>query len=87
LAGLRGLPGNVRTDLNTRAEKIARRYEAMGRRGVKDGSLAIDDLQAAARAGAGLFAWIPKWRRDSDPLAAKQLGDEVTRLYVRGLAA
>jgi AcrR family transcriptional regulator len=87
LAGARGLPDDLLVALNTRAEKIARRYEAMGRRGVKDGSLRIDDLQAAARAGAGLFAWIPKWRRDDDPVSAKALGDEVARLYVRGLAA
>jgi AcrR family transcriptional regulator len=87
LAGLRGLPDNVHGDLNTRAAKVSRRYEAMGRRGVKDGTLDISDLQAASRAGAGLFAWIPKWRRDSDAASAKALGDEVTRLYVRGLAA
>jgi AcrR family transcriptional regulator len=87
LAGVRGLPDDLREQLNVRAAKIARRYEAMGRRGVKDGSLNIDDLQAASRSGAGLFAWIPKWRRDSDARSAKTLGDEVVRLYVRGLAA
>lgn len=87
LAGLRGLPDDLRSDLNTRAARISRRYEAMGRRGVKDGSLRIDDLQAAARAGAGLFAWIPKWRRDDDGRSPRALGDEVVRLYVRGLAA
>jgi hypothetical protein len=59
----------------------------MGRRGVKDGSLRIDDIQAAARSGAGLFAWIPKWRSNSDPASAKALADEVARLHVRGLAA
>lgn len=87
LAGLRGLPDKVRAALNTRAEKVSRRYEAMGRRGVKDGSLRIEDLQAASRSGAGLFAWIPKWRNDNDAAGAKALGDEVVRLYVRGLAA
>ena len=59
----------------------------MGRRGVKDGTLEIDDMQAASRSGAGLFAWIPKWRRDNDAASARALGDEVVRLYVRGLAA
>lgn len=87
LAGLRGLPDDLRASLNTRAAKVSRRYEAMGRRGVKDGSLRVDDLQAAARSGAGLFAWIPKWRRTDDAASAKALGDEVARLYVRGLAA
>jgi AcrR family transcriptional regulator len=87
LAGVRGLPDDLGQQLNARAAKIARRYEAMGRRGVKDGTLDIDDLQAASRSGAGLFAWIPKWRRDSDARSAKALGDEVVRLYVRGLAA
>jgi AcrR family transcriptional regulator len=87
LAGLRGLPDDLRDALNTRATKISKRYEAMGRRGVKDGTLKIDDIQAASRSGAGLFAWIPKWRRDNDAASARALGDEVTRLYVRGLAA
>lgn len=87
LAGLRGLPEDLRDELNARATKISKRYEAMGRRGVKDGTLQIDDIQAASRSGAGLFAWIPKWRRDTDAASAKALGDEVTRLYVRGLAA
>jgi AcrR family transcriptional regulator len=87
LAGLRGLPEDLRDELNVRATKISRRYETMGRRGIKDGSLLIDDIQAASRSGAGLFAWIPKWRRNNDAASAKALGDEVTRLYVRGLAA
>lgn len=87
LAGVRGLPDDLRAALNTRAEKISRRYEAIGRRGVKDGSLRIDDLQAAARSGAGLFAWIPKWRSNCDPASAKALADEVARLHARGLAA
>jgi AcrR family transcriptional regulator len=87
LVGVRGLPDELRIALNTRAEKLSRRYEAMGRRGLKDGTLRIDDLQAASRSGAGLFAWIPKWRRTDDAAGAKALGDEVARLYVRGLAA
>ena len=59
----------------------------MGRRGVKDGTLALgDDIQAAARSGAGLFAWIPKWRRETTG-RARALGDEVVRFYVRGLSA
>jgi AcrR family transcriptional regulator len=87
LAGLRGLPEDLHDTLTARASKVSRRYEAMGRRGLADGSLRIDDLQAAARAGAGLFAWIPKWRRDGDAQSARALGDEVARLYVRGLAA
>jgi AcrR family transcriptional regulator len=87
LAGLRGLPDDLRAKLNVRATKISQRYEAMGRRGVKDGTLRIDDIQAASRSGAGLFAWISKWRRSDDVANARALGDEVTRLYVRGLAA
>jgi AcrR family transcriptional regulator len=87
LAGVRGLPDDLRTALNNRAGKISHRYETMGRRGLKDGSLRIDDVQAAARSGAGLFAWISKWRRDNDQASARALGDEVARLYVRGLAA
>jgi hypothetical protein len=60
----------------------------MGRRGVKDRTLSLgDDIQAAARSGAGLFSLIPKWRGDADPAAARALGDEVVRFYVRGLAA
>ncbi len=87
LAGVRGLPDDLRAALNKRAEKISHRYEAMGRRGVRDGTLRIDDIQAAARSGAGLFAWIPKWRRTDDPAGARALADEVARLHVRGLAA
>jgi AcrR family transcriptional regulator len=87
LAGLRGLPNDLRDQLNLRAASISKRYEAMGRRGVKDGTLRIDDIQAASRSGAGLFAWISKWRRNHEPASARALGDEVTRLYVRGLAA
>ena len=88
LAGIRGLPDDLRGALNTRAAKISRRYETIGRRGVKDKSLVLgDDIQAAARAGAGLFAWIPKWRRDEKAAGASMLGDEIVRFYVRGLAA
>lgn len=87
LAGIRGLPAKTQTALADRAAKVSRRYEAMGRRGVKDGTLELDDIQAASRSGAGLFAWIPKWRRGGDAAGARALGDEVARLYVRGLAA
>jgi AcrR family transcriptional regulator len=87
LAGVRGLPKSLQSTLLRRAEAISRRYDAMGRRGLKDGTLAISDVQAAARAGAGLFAWIPKWRRADDPLTPQALGDEIVRLYTRGLAA
>jgi AcrR family transcriptional regulator len=88
LAGIRGLPDDLRGALNARATKISRRYEAIGRRGVKDKTLLLgDDIQAAARAGAGLFAWIPKWRRERDGASAHALGDEIVRFYVRGLAA
>src|SRR6185295_1982485 len=76
LAGLRGLPEDLQHDLNRRAAQIARRYEAMGRRGVKDRTLSLgDDVQAAARSGAGLFAWIPKWRTATDAADARGLGD------------
>src|SRR5262249_52953697 len=54
LAGIRGLPAKMQAALGERAAGVSRRYEAMGRRGVKDGSLRIEDLQAASRAGAGL---------------------------------
>ena len=87
LAGLRGLPDDLRGQLNLRAAAISKRYEAMGRRGVRDGTLRIDDIQAASRSGAGLFAWISKWRRNDTTAGARALGDEVARLYVRGLAA
>jgi AcrR family transcriptional regulator len=85
LSGLRGLPDKLRRQLNGRAATISKRYEAMGRRGVKDGTLRIEDIQAASRSGAGLFAWIAKWRPENAD--AKAIGDEVSRLYVRGLAA
>jgi AcrR family transcriptional regulator len=87
LAGVRSLSSRLQTALLSRAEAISRRYEAMGRRGIKDGSLAISDVQAQARAGAGLFAWIPKWRSTDDPRSPQDLADEVVRLYTRGLAA
>jgi AcrR family transcriptional regulator len=87
LAGVRGLSKGLQASLLGRAEAISRRYDAMGRRGVKDGTLVISDVQAQARAGAGLFAWIPKWRRADDPMTPKALGDEIVRLYTRGLAA
>jgi AcrR family transcriptional regulator len=87
LAGVRGLSRSLQASLLGRAEAISRRYDAMGRRGVKDGTLVISDVQAQARAGAGLFAWIPKWRRPDDPMTPQALGDEVVRLYTRGLAA
>jgi AcrR family transcriptional regulator len=85
LAGVRGLSDNLRNDLVRRAERVSRRYEAVARRGVKDGTLRINDLQAAARSGAGLFAWIPKWRRADAKTPPRALGDEIVRLYVRGL--
>jgi AcrR family transcriptional regulator len=87
LAGVRSLSSRLQTALLSRAEAMSKRYEAMGRRGVKDGTLAISDVQAQARAGAGLFAWIPKWRSADDPRTPQDLADEVVRLYTRGLAA
>jgi AcrR family transcriptional regulator len=86
LAGVRGLSKGLQTSLLARAEAISRRYEAMGRRGVKDGTLMMSDVPAQARAGAGLFAWISKWRRADDPRSPQSLGDEIVRLYTRGLA-
>jgi len=86
LVGVRGLPDDLHASLNRRAAQISRRYEAMGRRGMRDKTLALgEDIQAAARAGAGLFAWIPKWR--SAPGQLRDLGDEIVRFYVRGLSA
>jgi AcrR family transcriptional regulator len=87
LAGLRGLSKALQANLLSRAEAVSRRYEAMGRRGVKDGTLVITDVPAQSRAGAGLFAWIPKWRRPDDPRSPQALGDEIVRLYTRGLVA
>ncbi|MDP3738889.1 MAG: TetR/AcrR family transcriptional regulator [Hyphomonadaceae bacterium] len=87
LAGVRGLSKGQQTSLLSRAEAISRRYEAMGRRGLKDGTLQMSDVPAQARAGAGLFAWISKWRRADDPRSPQMLGDEIVRLYTRGLSA
>jgi AcrR family transcriptional regulator len=87
LAGVRGLSKGQQTSLLARAEAISRRYEAMGRRGLKDGTLQMSDVAAQARAGAGLFAWISKWRRADDPRTPQMLGDEIVRLYTRGLSA
>lgn len=87
LAGVRGLSAKLQKTLLDRADALSRRYDAMGRKGVKDGTLVIKDVQAQARAGAGLFAWIPKWRRADDPMSPRALADEVVRLYTRGLAA
>jgi hypothetical protein len=47
----------------------------------------MSDVPAQARAGAGLFAWISKWRRADDPRSPQMLGDEIVRLYTRGLSA
>lgn len=87
LSGVRGLSKSLQASLLARAEAISRRYETMGRRGVKDGTLVMSDVPAQARAGAGLFAWISKWRRADDARSPQALGDEIVRLYTRGLAA
>jgi AcrR family transcriptional regulator len=83
--GLESLPARCRNDVTRRALAIEQQFEAFGRQGRTDGSYRDVDLDTIALAGAGVFAWIPKWLTDDDKRSAWQVADETTDLFFRGL--
>ena len=85
LTGLEALPERVRAPLQRRGFALQKRYAAYNEQGFADGTLRRFDARTITTVGAGVFGWIPKWRRDDDPRPARFVADEITALYIRGL--
>ena len=83
--GLDALPARCRNDVTRRALAIEQRFEAFGRQGRADGSYRDCDLDTIALAGAGVFAWVPKWYSAGDARSPWQVADETMNLFIRGL--
>lgn len=85
LTGLEALPLKLRAPLQRRGLALQNRYEQMNRKGLDDGSLRPFEMRTVSATGAGVFGWIPKWRRDDDARSPRALADEIVALFVRGL--
>lgn len=85
LTGLEALPAKARGPILRRAGELQQRYERFSRDGVKDGSYRPFEVRTLSTTGAGVFAWIPRWRRDDDARPARAIADEMVALFARGL--
>jgi AcrR family transcriptional regulator len=85
LTGLEALPLKARGPIMKRAQELQQRYERYSRDGVRDGSYRPFEVRTLSTTGAGVFAWIPRWRRDDDPRPARAIADEMVALFARGL--
>jgi AcrR family transcriptional regulator len=85
LTGLEALPAKARGPILKRAAELQQRYERYSHEGVEDGSYRAFDVRTLSTTGAGVFAWIPRWRRDDDPRSARAIADEMVALFARGL--
>lgn len=85
LTGLEALPERARAPLQRRGLALQKRYSEFNEQGFADGSLRRFDVRTISSTGAGVFGWIPKWRRDDDPRPPHAIADEIVALYVRGL--
>lgn len=85
LTGVEALPARARAGIRRRGRELARRYEQFNREGIRDGSLRRIEVRTLATVGAGVFSWIPKWRRDDDPRSPRMIADETAALFLRGL--
>jgi AcrR family transcriptional regulator len=85
LTGLEALPAKARGPILKRAAELQQRYERFSHEGVKDGSYRAFEVRTLSATGAGVFAWIPRWRRDDDPRPARAVADEMVALFARGL--
>jgi AcrR family transcriptional regulator len=85
LTGLEALPAKARGPIMKRAQDLQQRYERFSRDGVADKSYRPFEVRTLSTTGAGVFAWIPRWRRDDDPRPARAIADEMVALFARGL--
>lgn len=85
LTGLEALPARARGPIRRRGQELAARYERINRDGMADGSFRPFDARTLATVGAGVFSWIPRWRKDGDPRTPRFIADESAALFMRGL--
>jgi len=85
--GLESLPDPRRAALVARAKALTELFSRLLRQGVADGSCRPCDTTMVALTGAGAFGWLPKWLPPDDPRGPRQLADEISNLYFRGLRA
>jgi AcrR family transcriptional regulator len=85
LTGLEALPAKARGPIMKRAQDLQQRYERFSRDGVADKSYRPFEVRTLSTTGAGVFAWIPRWRRDDDSRPARAIADEMVALFARGL--
>lgn len=85
LTGLEALPAKARGPILKRAQELQQRYEKFSRDGVADGSYRPFEVRTLSITGAGVFSWIPRWRRDDDPRTPRAIADEMVALFTRGL--
>jgi AcrR family transcriptional regulator len=85
LTGLEALPAKARGPILKRAMELQQRYERFSRDGVADKSYRPFELRTLSTTGAGVFSWIPRWRREDDPRPARAIADEMVALFARGL--
>ncbi len=85
LTGVEALPARARAAIRKRGQELALRYQRFNEEGFADGSFRPLDARTLATVGAGVFSWIPKWRKDGDPRSPRFVADESAALFVRGL--
>ncbi|MGA0604027.1 TetR/AcrR family transcriptional regulator [Caulobacter sp. KR2-114] len=74
-----------RKAFTARTSRLADRSVAIGRRGIKDGTLRAYDLEAVSMASAGTFSYLSKWLPPGDNRPAQAIGREIARFFTLGL--
>ena len=85
--GLESLPDPRRAALVARANGLRGLFSRLLRAGIADGSCRPCDTAMVAMIGAGPFGWLCKWLPAGDPRTPRQLADEISNLFFRGLGA
>jgi AcrR family transcriptional regulator len=85
IIGAEALSPRARGEFTKRARQTEKRFTRFAIDGMADGSYRACDAEPIAIAGAGAFAWIPKWLPDNDKRGARRIADETADFFARGL--
>ena len=80
------LPNQLRS-LIRRRDEAERRYRALVKQGIDDGSIRPCDPKLAVFALMGAINWVPKWYRDDGAWTPEQVAETLVDLILQSIAA
>ena len=80
------LPEHARVIIRRR-DDAEKRFRALVKEGIADGSIVPCDPKLAIFALLGAIQWVPKWYRDDGEWTAPQVAESLIDLIMRGIAA